>query len=278
MSETDFSGRLEFHEDLQVMEVDFSDMTFDKPAMVHSVYDEIDRQLADTGKKWFFLVNYRNCNVMTEAWIAFAHRGKDVNLAYSLGSVRFAATGDTSEAILDSSKEEKFDPNLFASRDAALVFIGEMRSKISPEEIDAKRKPSLPEDDRSLAQRVSFHDDLQIMEVDFSNVTFAKSADVNQFYDEIARQLGEKDQSWYFMVNYSNTQIFPEAWYTWTDRGKQLNTTYSLGTVRFDPREATRQAIMKRARADEFNPNVVSSREDALARIEEMKRSGSAGS
>lgn len=278
MKDNGFDGRITFHPELQVMEVDFSNLTFDVPALVHMAYDEIDRQLEETGKKWFFLVNYRDCRVMSEAWISFAHRGKKVNLAYSLGSARFAATGDTSEAILDSSKEEKFDPNLFTSRDEALVYLGGLRSQLAGDAYDEALIPTLPSDTRKLSERVTFHNDLQIMEVDFSDFSFATSHDVNRFYDEIARQIAETGQSWYFMVNYANAEILPEAWYTWSARGKQLNAESSLGTVRFDPREATRQEILKRARADEFNPNLVSNRDDALKRIAEMKQKSAASS
>lgn len=272
MAGIDFTDRLEFHTDSHVMEVDFSNFIFKVPNDVHKVYDEVERQLKSRGKKWFFLVNYHQCKIMSEAWIAFAHRGKIVNIAYSLGSARFAAGSDTEGEILERSREEKFDPNLFSSREAALDYLAGLRSDIPENELKDRLKPLPPNDPTAFGDRIAFHQEMQVMEVDFSNISFATSSDVNSVYDEITDQIAQTQQSWYFIVNYANTEILPEAWYTWSERGKKLNQQFSLGTVRFDPREETRQKILKRARADEFNPNLVANREDALKRVEEMKQ------
>ena len=261
-----------FHSDLQVMEVDFSDLTFEVPSFVHDVYDEVERALAETGQKWFFLVNYQDCVIEPQAWIAFAYRGKRVNLAYSLGSVRFAVPEDTGEAILESARQKKFDPNLFSSRDEALAHISHLRSEIPEAEYDARLVPTPPADVRTASDRIFFHPALDVMEVDYSDYTFATSVDVNEFYDETSRQISETGKKWYFIVNYENTEILPDAWYTWAARGRKLNAEWSLGTVRFGPQEGTREEIERRSRADSFNPNLVSSRADALARIEELKR------
>ncbi len=272
MADIDFADRLEFHADNDVMEVDFRNMTFKVSDDVHKVYDEVERQLKSRGKKWFFLVNYHQCKIMSEAWIAFAHRGKIVNIGYSLGSARFAAGSETGDEILERSREEKFDPNLFSSRKEALDYLAGLRSNIPESEFEDRLKPSLPDDLATFTDRIAFHEEMQVMEVDFSNISFATSSVVNRVYDEITDQIAQTRKNWYFIVNYANTEILPEAWYTWSERGKKLNQEFSLGTVRFDPREETRQKILKRARADEFNPNLVANREDALKRVDEMKQ------
>lgn len=274
MASIDFTDRLTFHPDIDVMEVDFSEMVFHVTSDVHQVYDEVERQLKERGKKWYFLVNYRECKIMSEAWIAFAHRGKIVNIGYSLGSARFAAEEETGSEILERSRREKFDPNLFDSKDAALEHLADMRSKVPPAQYQLMLVPTPMEDNAAFGDRVTFHDDLNVMEVDFSAISFATSASVNQIYDEITDQISKTGKSWFFIVNYADTEILPEAWYTWSERGKKLNADYSLGTVRFDPREETRQKILKRARADEFNPNLVGNRQEALQRVEEMKAQG----
>ncbi len=272
MSEIKFEDLITFHPDSQVMEVDFSNVMFDVSATVHSAYDNIDRQLENTKSKWFFLVNYRDCRVMSEAWITFAHRGKITNLSYSLGSARFAVRDDIGEEILQSAKEENFDPNLFHTRDEALAHLAQIRSKIAKEDFEQELTPTPPIPVKSLAERIVFHTDEQIVEVDFSDHTFATSADVNLFYDEIAAQIAATQKKWYFLVNYAKTEILPEAWYNWAIRGGEVNKAHSLGTVRFDPQEKTREDIQKRARNDDFNPNLVSTRDEALARIDELKQ------
>ncbi len=272
MTKDNFNNRIHFFPDLHVMEVDFSNMTFEVSGDVHSVYDEIDAQLEKSGQKWFFLVNYLNNHIMAEAWIAFAHRGKQTNLSYSLGSVRYAATEETSDAILKSAEKESFDPNLFSTREKALAQVEKIRDGIPEKEFQRKVIPTPPKDNRTPSERINFLSDDQIMEVDYSNYSFATSSVVNAFYDELTKQLSDTKQKWYFMVDYSNAEILPEAWYAWSMRGKELNSRFSLGTVRFDPRNSTKEELLRRSRADQFNPNLVSSREKAMQRIMEMKK------
>lgn len=120
--------------------------------------------------------------------------------------------------------------------------------------------------------RITFHHDLEIMEVDFSEFIFLNSKDVNNVYDAIERLIAKTDRKWYFMVNYRGTKINPDAWFQYALRGKDINVASSLGSVRFDPREPTRAEIMKRAKSDDFNPNLVSTRDEAVERILVMKR------
>ena len=47
------------------------------------------------------------------------------------------------------------------------------------------------------SERVLFHDDLQVMEVDFSNVIVSDSSEVNHFYDQIERQIEATGTPWF---------------------------------------------------------------------------------
>lgn len=127
MSESQYSDRIMFHKELQVMEIDVSDLAFNSSRMVDEYYDEIERQVAEQDPKWYFLVNYKNCRIFELAWIRFAQRGKRLNLAHSLGSVRFSVADDLSESMETRAKSEHFDPNLFSSRDKALAEIERMK-------------------------------------------------------------------------------------------------------------------------------------------------------
>ena len=64
-------------------------------------------------------VNYRNCTVWPEAWVAFAHRGKKVNVSYSRGTVRYDERNGDSHL---------HDPDLFSSRDLAIQHIEQLRA------------------------------------------------------------------------------------------------------------------------------------------------------
>ncbi len=127
MSESEYTGRVIFHPEIQVMEVDFSDITFENSRIVDAFYDEIDRQIEPTGTSWYFLVNYKDCRIYELAWIRFAQRGKRLNLAHSLGSVRYAVQKDVSQSIEARAKTEHFEANLFSSREDALARIEQMK-------------------------------------------------------------------------------------------------------------------------------------------------------
>lgn len=129
MSEKNIDERIVFHDNLTIMEVDFSDITFESAEQVNSFYDRVDERISDTGKdKWYFLVNYRNCRLAPRAWLPFANRGKKVNIAHSLGSVRFEADEATKKSIEEHSAKEQFDANLENTREGALARIEAMRS------------------------------------------------------------------------------------------------------------------------------------------------------
>ena len=129
MNQSRFADRLNFLESAQVMEVDFSDLTFDTSAMVDEFYDMVEHEIeAREGRKWYFLVNYRNTRIFELAWIRFAQRGKRVNLASSLGSVRYAVREEVGQTIESSARRENFDPNLFSSREEAVAEIERMKS------------------------------------------------------------------------------------------------------------------------------------------------------
>ncbi len=129
MNQSRFADRLNFLESEQVMEVDFSDLTFDTSAMVDEFYDMVEHEIeVRDNRKWYFLVNYRNTRIFELAWIRFAQRGKRVNLASSLGSVRYAVREEVGQTIESSARRENFDPNLFTSREEAIAEIERMQS------------------------------------------------------------------------------------------------------------------------------------------------------
>src|SRR5207247_1410968 len=95
---------------------------------VDTFYDEVDRRLAATGRRWYFLIVYTGCVIAPEAWDRFALRGKSTNVAHSLGTVRTGASEATLRAIREQAGREMFRANIFATRDQAMQALGEMRS------------------------------------------------------------------------------------------------------------------------------------------------------
>jgi hypothetical protein len=121
-TESEFADRVHIFDDLQVIEVDFSDFVLSNSAIVNAFYDYLEQRIEATENRWYILVNYRHCSVWPEAWVAFAHRGQKVNKEYSLGTVRYVEADEPGE-----DPNLLADPYLFASRAEALARIDELR-------------------------------------------------------------------------------------------------------------------------------------------------------
>jgi branched-chain amino acid transport system ATP-binding protein len=129
MPEPSLRDRIIFHDAIETLEVDFTDLTFDTPAVVDAFFDEQDRRIVATGRRWYVLVNYQGCTIAPGAWDRFTERGRNINVAHSLGTVRVGASGELREAIHQDAKRELFRANIFGSRDQALQALGVMRKR-----------------------------------------------------------------------------------------------------------------------------------------------------
>jgi len=124
-----FSGRIKILEGLEVLDVDFSNMKFTTGEEIDAFYDEVDRLLEATGRRWYFLVNYTNCTITDEAWDHFGDRGKHSNVTYGLGTVRFGMSASARQAIRERAMLAQFRANVFETREEALMAVGELRRR-----------------------------------------------------------------------------------------------------------------------------------------------------
>lgn len=263
------NDRVTFHADDEIMEVSFKDLTFANSLDVNLFYDQIETRIAETGHdKWFFLVNYCNTRIEPDAWFAFSRRGKELNLAHSMGSVRFDASEITLRQIKNAGSREDFDPNLFYDRESAFSHL-----KTLPSQRDdiAVADKTLSFTRADLNWRVEFMPEKDTMYVDFSNMSFEHSADVNFVYDFIQQQLTSMDRKWYFLVNYNGTRIQSPAWVQKSARSKALNEAWSLGSVRFAVGSETETDIRLRAESGGVRPNIRNTVDEAWERIREMQ-------
>ena len=129
MQDRTTSERITFHDAMTALEVDFSDLTFSDATQVDAFYDEIDRQLAASGQRWYFLVIYTGCVIESAAWGRFAERGKNSNINYGLGTVRVGATSQTRDSIREDAGRSFFRANIHDTRDQAILALGELRKK-----------------------------------------------------------------------------------------------------------------------------------------------------
>jgi hypothetical protein len=260
-------NRIHFHDDLQVMEADFSNFNFETSEIVNHFYDRLEQRIDDTGEdKWFFLVNLSAMQINPDAWYAYSRRGRALNKAYSMGSVRFDPSEETRRQIERASNTENFDPNLFSTREDAITRIKSLKSVRRKKHVEIL---SFTEDE--ITDRITFDADMQIMDVNFSNISFMHSTDVDTFYDYIEKRLEQTSVKWYFLVNLNNCEIMPEAWIRYSTRGKRVNLQHSLGSVRFAAGSETEADIRLRAESQGFDPNIRNTREEALGRLQDMQ-------
>lgn len=265
---TGADARITFHDALETMEADFSGLVFDSSETVNRVYDALERAIRGTGEdKWFFLVNLNGTRIEPEAWLAYSRRGKVLNLAHSMGSVRFDASEETRRQIARAANTESFDPNLFDNREAAIARIQEMPSTRVKRRV--QHDPNYTQAD--IVRRIRFDEGTVIMEADFSHMTFHHSRDVDDVYDYIEARIRDFDRKFFFLVNLNGCEILPEAWVRYAHRGKRLNEAASLGSVRFAAGSETEEDIRMRAESQDFRPNIRNTRDEALALIEEMR-------
>lgn len=271
ISVEEIDKRIVFHPDAETMEVSFEDLTFAHSVDVNSFYDRVEERIAETDEPlWFFLVNYCNTKIEPDAWFAFSRRGKDLNHAHSMGSVRFDASEVTLRQIKNAGSRENFDPNLFYGRDEAFEHLKSLPSS-RVERVSDKKVLSFTRS--TLNWRVEFIGDENTMYVDFSDMSFEHSADVDFVYDFIEEQIKPLGRKWYFLVNYNGTRIQSPAWVQKSARSKALNETWSLGTVRYALGSETETDIRLRAESGGIRPNIRNSVEEAWQRIHELQRS-----
>ena len=269
MTMSEFDDRIRFDDPREIMEADFSGFHFDCAPTVNRFYDRIEERIAQTGEElWFFLVNLNGTRIDPSAWVDYARRGRALNMAHSMGSVRFDASPETAAQIARDARTERFDPNLFTNRADALTRLDSLPSR--------RRRSGVIHDPNyvtgDFVRRIAFDPGAGIMEVDFSHFTFFHSRDVNDFYDHIEDRIADSGRDkWFFLIDYDGCRIEPAAWVQYAFRGKKLNIAHSLGSVRYAPGSETAEEIRRRATSQDFRPNIRNTRAEALVRIEEMR-------
>ncbi len=122
--------------------------------------------------------------------------------------------------------------------------------------------------DSQFAERLFADPESNILEIDFSEFVFKSSALVNAFFDDIDNLIEASGHQWYLLVNYKHCRVWPEAWVAFAHRGQKVNQSYSMGTVHYI--EAEGEDWRNSFAVDD--PNTFHSKDEAMARINELKR------
>ncbi|MCI4663964.1 MAG: hypothetical protein MRY74_04510 [Neomegalonema sp.] len=266
------SDRILFDHDASVLEIDLSDLTLADETAVAQLYNHLELKLRDTGRKWFFLINYLRCRIYPEAWVSFANRGKRLNETYGLGTVRYNTEDEVGREITRRAGAEAFEANLANNRATAKERLDRLRSAHAAE---TARRVRAAEPSPLLGRmegRISFDADTAIMDVDFSDLVFSSGADVTAVFDYTEAAIARSGRNkWWFLINYRNCSIEFGAWVAYASRGKRLNVAHALGSVRYAATEEAAAEISDRSRREGFDANLLESRDAALARIDQMR-------
>lgn len=127
----DIAPRVTFDDKAEVMEIDLSGLTFRNSGEVAVLYDHLEERLEATGLRWFFLINMDSTRIFEEAWVAYAQRGKALNLKWSMGTVRYNTETEAEETIRMRAESQAFRPNVRDDRDAALARLDEIRREMA---------------------------------------------------------------------------------------------------------------------------------------------------
>ena len=122
-----FASRIHLLEDLSIIDLDFSDFEFNSSNLVNEFYDELETVIQYSGKSWYFMVNYTNCSIWPQAWVAFAHRGKKIKIGYSRGTVRYTQKDSNEQSNAVQSKSPTSESDMFNSRELALAHIKKLQ-------------------------------------------------------------------------------------------------------------------------------------------------------
>lgn len=263
----DVDTHIVFHEDDQVMEVRLGHVHFRDTADVNRFYDRVEERIEATGEPlWFFLIDYSGAHIDPDSWFAYSRRGKELNHAHSMGSVRCDASEATRRQIERDAGTENFDPNLLADRDKALAHLRTLPStRVKTVVHQATLTPA------DLAGRARFLPKDEILDIDFHGIHLNHATDVDVFYDYLEDEIAKTGRKWYFLIDYAGFRIMSGAWVRYAARGKSLNERWSLGSVRYAPGSETETDIRLRAESQGFRPNIRNTRQEALERIAEMK-------
>ncbi|GAA6209171.1 hypothetical protein NBRC116601_24640 [Cognatishimia sp. WU-CL00825] len=225
-----FDQRLQFHEDLECMEADFSSFHFANADVVHRFYDRIEQRIAESGhSKWFFLVNYSRCHITPKAWPTFALRGKRLNLAHSQGSVRCDATPETRLEIESRAQSENFDANLLADRESALKRVAELTSARQETLAQARTPMNVADFD----QRLRFEPDHLILELDHSDLRFRNAGDVDAYFGYVEQRIKQTRRRWFLLTCNTGFEVDQPAWIRWSFRLRRLLEGAALGAVQY---------------------------------------------
>ena len=128
MDEQDFADRFEFHDDMDILEIDLSGLTFTNSNEADMFHDLLDRRVLETGRTWYFLSCFERCAISPGAALQFSIRRDHAHDGSSRGAVRYGTSEEANSAMLSVKSDPKTVDNSFDSREEAIARINEMKA------------------------------------------------------------------------------------------------------------------------------------------------------
>jgi len=129
MIEQDFIDRMSFHHSENIVEIDLEGFTFKDFRDTDVFHDALDRVIAETGRTWYFLTNFVDCEISPAAALQFSVRRAHSQNDHSLAAVRYGASEEVELALASRGSDPKAVTRSFASREEALLKIEELKTK-----------------------------------------------------------------------------------------------------------------------------------------------------
>ncbi len=260
-------GRVTILEAAQIVEIVFTGLYFHTTADVNAFYDYVEKQIAETGEPlWFFMVNTEGYRIDGDAWFAFTRRGKDLNEAHSMKTVRYDADPLTVAQIVREKGTERENPNLFGSRKDAMAYLTSLPSQ---RRTRLAHHPNFHK--AEFLRRMQFDKKTHVLEVDLSGMSLEHSRDVNDVFNWIEEAIRSTRHKWWIVFNYEGTRIQSPAWVQFSVRSDTFGETYSMGSVRYAVGSETEVDKRRRYEAKTERPNIRNTRAEAYARLEELQ-------
>ena len=260
-------ARITILEGSQIVEIVFTGLYFHTSADVNAFYDRVETRIGETGEpQWFFMVNTQDYRVDGDAWFAFTRRGRDLAEGHGMKTVRYDADPDTVAQIERTKGTDRENPNLFGTRQEALAHLQSLPSKRRER---TAHHPSFQKSE--FIRRLTFDHDTAILHIDLSNMSFEHSRDVNDIHNWAEEAIRTTRHKWWCVYNYEGTRIQSPAWVQFSLRSDTFNGTYAMGSVRYALGSETETDKRLRYEAKTIRPNIRNTKEEAYARLEELR-------
>ena len=125
--------------------------------------------------------------------------------------------------------------------------------------------------EQDFGDRISFLAEEDIVDIDLRGVHFTTARETYLFHDVLDRKVAETGRAWFFLTCFTDCTITDDAAHQFSMRRTRSHTTHSRGAVRYGASAELDRAMVSLGSNPMALQDSLSTREQALQKIEEMK-------